>query len=121
MDPIIEYNMAIMSINCHTELEDLINVAYSVVWLINAGYGNTWVSDSGTQELDVTEIDPENFTAFEDLTQAQVKEWVINSMGVKYDELIAKLTERLETLKNPPTKSMTPPWMQYKPLTPPNQ
>lgn len=55
--------------------------------------------------------DPDDYTAFSDLTKTQVEGWVVAALTQSVvDEYDASLAVNIEQQKNPPTIPMPPPW-----------
>lgn len=89
------------------------NVVYIVHWRL---YGNR-DTESGSYTTDlfgIQQIAPYTlgapFIPFENLTEENVADWVLNSMGSKYGELTASINQRIEDMINPPTLILPPPW-----------
>lgn len=83
------YAWRINAIDCYTSKEGLEKVAYNVHWYYFATDGEHTTSMIGVQS--VGEPDPENFVAFEELTEEQVVEWITASMDVE------QMQENLDT------------------------
>ena len=87
------YTWRINAIDCYTSKEGLEKVAYNVHWSYFATDGEHTASMIGVQS--VGEPDPENFVAFEELTEEQVVEWITASMDVEQmqESLDAQIAE----------------------------
>jgi hypothetical protein len=83
------YTWRINAVDCYTSKDGLEKVAYNVHWSYFATDGEHSASMIGVQS--VGEPDPENFVAFEELTEEQVVEWITASMDVE------KMQENLDT------------------------
>jgi len=92
----------------------LTDVAKSVHWRLTATH-DTATNDEG-QPLSVSaygsagagEANADSFTAFDSLTQEQVKGWVLASLDKTEAELQAMLDQQLDNLINPPVASKLP-------------
>lgn len=81
----------------------LTNVVRAVYWQCEGHdddnkYGTHW----GVQQLEVDNINPDNYTNYNDLTEAQVIEWVKNSLNSTVSstyvaELEASILEEMES------------------------
>ena len=88
------YKWVINAVDCYTSKEGLEKVAYNVHWSYFATEGEHTASMIGVQS--VGEPNPENFVAFEELTEEQVVEWITASIEVEkmqenLDKQIAEL------------------------------
>ena len=92
----------------------LTDVAKSVHWRLTATH-DTATNDEG-QPLSVSaygsagvgDVNLDSFTAFNSLTQEQVKGWVLASLGKTEAELQAILDQQLDNLINPPIVGKLP-------------
>lgn len=75
------YTWRINAVDCYTSKDGLEKVAYNVHWSYFATDGEHTASMIGVQS--VGEPDPENFVAFEELTEEQVVEWISAAMDVE--------------------------------------
>lgn len=58
-----------------------------------------------------TNIEPENFLPYEELTEQQVVGWVKDYMGTEHVEALeTALASQIENLKNPPVVTKPLPW-----------
>ena len=55
------------------------DVVKNITFAIEASDGNVTASVVKNCELDISKL--ENFVAFENLTESQVKNWIVNSVG----------------------------------------
>lgn len=102
--------------------DGLSEVVFSVVWRLNSEEtvdGTTYSISSANQiSLNTDNLDPATFTAFADLTEAQVVGWakaVIDANaaegeGVTCAEWEAGHDRNIAKQKNPPTAVETAPW-----------
>jgi hypothetical protein len=83
------------------------NVAYGVsaTTLING----TEYDVNGVDVVTLPQPNPAEFTPFNSLTEAQVIAWV--EANADPDALVDRLIDQLEQQVNPPTVTMTPPWI----------
>lgn len=57
---------------------------------------------SGATPFDPDQVDPENFTTFEDLTEEQVLDWIKAVVVGNYEQHVnEKIAEQIEAKKNP--------------------
>ncbi len=87
----------------------LTDVVITVDWRRTAVDGNYASSVYG--QVSLGPPNPSNYTAFADLTKAQVQGWVVSILTqevvAQYD---ASLAQNIADQKNPPTIPLPPPW-----------
>ena len=92
----------------------LTDVAKSVHWRLKATHDTATnaegqpLSVSAYGSAGVGDVNPDSFTAFNSLTQEQVKGWVLASLGKTEAELQAILDQQLDNLINPPIVGKLP-------------
>lgn len=97
------------------------DVVFSVVWRLNSEEtvdGTTYSISSGNQ-ISIDTSDLSNFTAFADITEADVVGWAkaqINANaaegeGVTCEEWEAGHERNIAKQKNPPTRTQAAPWV----------
>ena len=75
-------NYEILSIEYLTNVDGLEKVAANLHWFANAtNEEGAFVRSFGNTHIDVSAIDNNNFTPFEDLTKEQVLNWLFTAMG----------------------------------------
>lgn len=84
-------------------LSDVVKVIH---WRFSATNGTHTAETYSTLSLEAP--DAENFTAFADLTEAQVIAWVESKLDV--ESMKASLDAQLERLANPPIVTKQGPW-----------
>tara|TARA_R110002124_G_scaffold52372_10_gene150816 strand:- start:6443 stop:6778 length:336 start_codon:yes stop_codon:yes gene_type:complete len=87
-------------------LDDVIVTSY---WRITGVDGDHSATTYGAASIAAP--DPDDFTAFADVTQAQVKAWTLSSLAdqdITEATLEAGLQAQIDTLKNPTQKSGVP-------------
>ena len=87
-------------------LDDVIVTSY---WRITGVDGDHSATNYGS--VGIAAPDPNDFTAFADVTQAQVKAWTLSSLAdqdITEATLEAGLQAQIDTLKNPTQKSGVP-------------
>ena len=100
------YALNIIKIRCKTDVENLDNVAHRV-------YYEYVVTDENGESASIMDAvilsdpDPDNFIAFEDLTEAQVVGW----MDLNEDAIRADLDARLARKLTPPLVDKRAPWL----------
>ena len=114
------------SLNTRTQ-DGLSEVVFSVVWRLNSEEtvdGTTYSISSGNQiSLNTDNLDPATFTAFADLTEAQVVGWAKATIdanaaegeGVTCAEWEAGHDRNIAKQINPPTAVETAPWATANP------
>ena len=102
--------------------DGLSEVVFSVVWVLNSEEtvdGTTYRIESANQiSLNTDNLDPATFTAFADLTEAQVVGWAKSQIdanaaegdGVTCEEWEAGHDRNIAKQQNPPTAVETAPW-----------
>jgi hypothetical protein len=87
----------------------LTDVVIIVDWRRTAVDGNYASSVYG--QVSLGPPNPSNYTAFDDLTKAQVQGWVVASLTQPVvDQYDAGLAQSIADQKNPPTIPLPPPW-----------
>ena len=87
----------------------LTDVVIIVDWRRTAVDGNYASSVYG--QVSLGPPNPSNYTAFADLTKAQVQGWVVASLTQPVvDQYDARLAQNIADQKNPPTIPLPPPW-----------
>jgi hypothetical protein len=87
----------------------LTDVVIIVDWRRTAVDGNYASSVYG--QVSLGPPNPSNYTAFDDLTKAQVQGWVVASLTQPVvDQYDASLAQNIADQKNPPTIPLPPPW-----------
>ena len=87
-------------------LDDVIITSYWRITGVDGGYSATSYGSAG-----IAAPDPDDFTSFADVTQAQVKAWTLSSLAdqdITEATLEAGLQAQIDTLKNPTQKSGVP-------------
>ena len=108
----ITYNWIINSLLCKPRVGDLTNVLYSVGWTLR-GTNETVVFADQNGSCSLPIPNPESFTPFEDLTEAQVGGFVETAIGLNtVQSLKASIAQHIEDQVNPPLVSMTLPWAE---------
>ena len=91
------YTWRINAVDCYTSKDGLEKVAYNVHWSYFATNGEHTASMIGVQSIG--EPNPDNFVAFEDLTEDDVISWISASMDV--EQMQANLDKQIEDLVAP--------------------
>ena len=83
----------------------LTDVVYTIHWTLTAGEGQELDTSLpracliGAWELDTTQVDPLEFTAYESITEDQVRAWLLTSMDEEFmREQLAEIDRRLDQL-----------------------
>ena len=96
------YTWKINAIDCYTSKDGLEKVAYNIHWSYFGTDGTHTASMIGVQSIG--EPNPENFVAFEDLTEEQVVEWISASMDI--EKMKENLDKQLTELATPTTVTL---------------
>ena len=91
------YTWRINAVDCYTSKDGLEKVAYNVHWSYFATNGEHTASMIGVQSIG--EPNPDNFVAFEDLTENDVISWIESAMDV--EQMQANLDKQIEDLVAP--------------------
>lgn len=97
------YKWVINAVDCYTTKNGLEKVAYNVHWSYFLTEGEHSVSMIGVKSI--SEPDPENFIAFEDLTEETVIGWLEASMEMEMmqenlnNQLADKIAPKVVTLQ----------------------
>ena len=91
------YTWKINAVDCYTSKDGLEKVAYNVHWSYFATNGEHTASMIGVQS--VGEPNPDNFVAFEDLTEENVIGWIEAALDV--EAMKANLDKQIEDLLAP--------------------
>ena len=91
------YKWVINAVDCYTTKDGLEKVAYNIHWSYFATEGEHTASMIGVQSIG--EPNPDNFVAFEDLTEEQVVSWISAVMDV--EQMQANLDKQIEDLITP--------------------
>jgi len=104
----ITYEWRFEQIECSTADEPP-DCAKIVHWRLN-GVDEDGVTGSIYGTCTLGEPDPENYIAFDDLTQSQVQAWVVSAIpeGQSEDDLKANIAGQIEAQKNPPMIAKRP-------------
>lgn len=104
----------IASVKCFPEIDGNKNVVHEIEWLAIAKNGDFEGSVNGRQAI---LYDPQNFVAYEQLTQAQMIGWVKSAMTMdRVAEIEAKAIENMNPIKTQPVEqepvAVKLPWVQ---------
>ena len=91
------YQFKINAVDCKTNVEGLEKVVFNVHWSYFATNGEHTASMIGVQS--VSEPNPDNFVAFESLTEEDVISWISAAMDV--EQMQANLDKQIEDLITP--------------------
>lgn len=102
----ITYTWLVDSLESAPSQDGLTDVVKTVHWRLNAVDGDHSASVYGSASMDAPSGD--TFTAYADLTQDQVVEWV--KAKVEVSELEANLAGQIDKLQNPDVVTKAAPW-----------
>ena len=108
----ITYNFVISQLECKAKEGDLTDVVYTIHWRYQANEtdGDKSYFAEVYSATNCPNPDPEHFTPYADLTQAQVEGWLTNLLDVP--AMQANLASQIEAQKNPPIVTPPLPWNQ---------
>jgi hypothetical protein len=99
-------NWSIISMETQKQLDGLTDVVISANWMCNDD--NNIVRNSGSVKFDPPQA---TFVPYDQLTQAQVIQWVFDYLGEdKVLSIEADLTAQLAYQENPPVVVLPNPW-----------
>lgn len=88
----------------------LTDVVITVDWRRTAVDGNYYAS-SVYGQVSLGPPNPSDYTAFADLTKAQVEGWVVATLTKEtVDQYDLALSNNIDNQRNPPVVPMRPPW-----------
>jgi hypothetical protein len=96
--PAISYTWTIAQLDCAVQENTLSQVVKTIHWRLHATDGTNTVEMYNT--LGLQSPDPDAFTAYEALTEADVIGWLENELPM--EQLRLNIAEQLEHLANPP-------------------
>ena len=91
------YTWKINAVDCYTSKDGLENVAYNVHWTLIATNGEHTAYSIGVHSIGSP--NPDNFVAFEDLTEENVIGWIVAALDV--ETMKANLDKQIEDLVAP--------------------
>lgn len=107
----MNYTWEITSIK-RKDTQDLNNIIVQTYWRKTGtdDDGNS-ASFSGATPFDLSTVDPDNFVAYEDLTEEIVLSWIQSVVVDSYEEHVnQKIAEQIESIVNPVVEETTFPW-----------
>lgn len=105
----IEYKWGFPAFDVTYSVGELQNVVSTVHWTLTATEGTYTASTYGS--LGVDEPAPEQFVAYEELTEEEVIQWVTDTMGEEQVQSMEdRLASQIKSQKEPVSGTMTPPW-----------
>lgn len=105
----ITYNWRVVKLEAYPLVNNMTNVVYAVHWECNAEEktsDRTYVARAADNTYITVKLD--NFTEYQDLTEAQVLEWVFQTMNREHME--ARIAEVLASEKRPLVVTLPLPW-----------
>ncbi|WP_425087761.1 hypothetical protein [Stappia sp.] len=103
----ITYTWSFPTLETKPSVEGLTDVVHVVHWRLRGEDADgVLFEDYGTVTMEGP--DPENFTPFADLTEADVLEWIAGEIDV--DERKAVVAAQIDRKKNPPVVAKAAPW-----------
>ena len=102
----VVYTWNVKTLEAAPSEDGLSDVVKIVHWRLTASDGVNSVDAYSTVSLDAP--DPEHYTTFADLTEAQVISWVESKLDV--DGIKSNLESQLQRLANPPIVTVEGPW-----------
>lgn len=102
----VEFSWIVVELDTIPQTEGLNDVVATVHWRRNAIDGAYFTDDYGAMTCPTPSST--DFTAYPDLTQAQVESWL--ESGLDVTTIDAKLLNNIEIQKNPPIVVLPLPW-----------
>jgi hypothetical protein len=102
----ITYNWQINQLQTAPAENDLTDVVKTIHWIYQATDGTYSADCYGVMECETPS--GTDFTAYNDLTEEQIIEWLINGLNV--NDLQENLIAQIEAKKNPPIVILPLPW-----------
>jgi hypothetical protein len=104
------YAWSITNLECYAQIDGHDDVVFTIHWTRSATDGENHVANIyGVQQMTLDAEAP--FTAYSDLTEAQVVGWVEEALGAEYiAALDLELDQQVADQINPPVVSPPPPW-----------
>jgi len=107
------YAWTINSLDVRPAQDSLSDVVYNIHWCYKATSDQLDENDvpyqaSNIGVLGISEPDPENFTAFEDLTQSQVEGWL--EANIDLEPMKSNLDQIIDEKIIPTTENKNVPW-----------
>jgi hypothetical protein len=103
------YSWVISQLECYPNKDGKTDVVFIVHWRREATNGAYATDVYGAQTIVFESSAP--FTPYEQLTQAQIESWLVDSMGIDgVAALDAKLDQQISNLQNPPVVTPPLPW-----------
>lgn len=104
--PAIAFAWGIASLEASPIEDGFSNVVKTIHWTLTATEGDYTASSYGS--VAAGSVDPEDFTPYAELTQAQVAGWLESLLDG--EQLRASLAEQIAAQKNPPITTPPLPW-----------
>ena len=106
------YKWTILAMKVLTQVQDYSNVVVNVTWLYECNYMNITKNLTGSIDLELQDPTPEDpFTPYEDLTETEVINWVINKLGPQnIDFYNSSLLNRINQELAPQPHDLPLPW-----------
>lgn len=105
----IEYTWKIVQLECYPEMDGETDVVCNASWTLEGRDGVYIGSTYGNQAIPVTSGG--NFIPYDQLTQAQVVDWVQQAMGAdRIAQQEKNIAAQIENQKNPPVVVPPLPW-----------
>ena len=102
----INYSWTISSLDTAPSLDSLTDVVRVIHWRYQAVDGDYQAETYSTYACG--EPSPNDFTAYPDLTEQDVIDWL--ESGLDVDSMKESLANQIEALKNPPIVNLPLPW-----------
>ena len=102
----INYSWTISSLDTAPSLDSLTDVVRVIHWRYQAVDGDYQAETYSTYACG--EPSPTDFTAYPDLTEQDVIDWL--ESGLDVDSMKESLANQIEALKNPPIVNLPLPW-----------
>jgi len=104
----VEFKWVIVQLDTKPQEQGLQDVVSLIHWRRNASDGSYIAESYGTMPCETPSST--DFTAYPDLTQAQVESWL--EAGLDLASIDSNLEEQIELQKNPPIVVLPLPWIK---------
>ena len=106
----IEYTWKITRLEYFPQMDNLEKVVNKIHWILIGVDGQYGTSLNGVETLKIDILDPLHYTAYENLTENQVIDWLVASMGERVQLYQNEIAKRIEAAKTPAVVAADPPW-----------
>lgn len=107
----IVYNWEIPTLEYYPHKDGFQQVVYVIHWVLVGVDGQYQSSVYGTQSLNTSDLNPDQYVVYDDLTQNIVEGWLEDAMGAdRVQSLRDIIAKNINDMINPPNVVTNPPW-----------